>query len=185
LIDREVQHQSASGCGRIIAKMNQLQDQEVIEALYRASQAGVMINLIVRGFCTLRPGVPGMSENIAVHSIIGRFLEHGRIFYFRNGQEDPRDGDYYISSADWMYRNLHARIEAACPVEDRSLRTRLWQILNVCLSDRRLCWDMASDGSYTLRNAEGLSPDAPEALGAHQALMNLTLARRMQETDAE
>ena len=184
LIDREIAVHAAKGNGRMIVKMNQLQDQEVTEALYRASQAGVKIDLIVRGFCTLRPGVPGMSENIRVMSIIGRFLEHGRIFYFRNNNDDPRDGEYYIGSADWMYRNLHARVEAICPVEDRGLRARLWQILSICLNDQRQCWDMQSDGSYKLRQPVGLPENAPEAMGTHQALMNLVLqqSRRDQES---
>jgi polyphosphate kinase len=185
LIERETQLHSRSGGGRIVAKMNQLQDQEMIEALYRASEAGVKIDLIVRGFCTLRPGVPGMSENIRVMAIIGRFLEHGRIFYFRNGQDDPRDGDYYIGSADWMYRNLNARVEAVCPIEDRTLRSRLWQILNVCLNDQRQGWDMQSDGSYVARTPTGLPEGAVEALGTHQALMNLTLQSRQQQQEPE
>jgi polyphosphate kinase len=133
--------------------------------------------LIVRGFCTLRPAVAGMSENIRICSVIGRFLEHSRIFYFRNGQEDPRDGEYYIGSADWMYRNLNARVEAVCPIEDRSLRGRLWQVLSTCLNDRRQAWDMQSDGSYVLRQPENLAEGAVEAMGTHQALMHLTLQR--------
>ena len=179
LIDREIEAHTAKGggAGRIIVKMNQMQDQEVIEALYRASQAGVKIDLIVRGFCTLKPGVPGMSENIRVQTVIGRFLEHGRIFYFRNGQEDPRDGDFYIGSADWMYRNLNARVEAVCPIEDRTLRARLWQILTICLNDQRQAWDMQSDGSYVLRYPKDVAEGSLEALGTHQALMQTTLQR--------
>ncbi len=177
LIDREVALHSERSPGRIIVKMNQMQDQEVIEALYRASAAGVKIDLIVRGFCTLRPGVPGMSENIRVVAIIGRFLEHGRIFYFRNGQEDPRDGDYYIGSADWMYRNLNARVEAVCPIEDRTLRSRLWQILSICLNDQRQAWDMQSNGTYIMRQPTDPADGSLEAVGTHQALMNVTLQR--------
>ena len=119
MIEREASLHSPKQPGRIIAKMNQLEDREVTDALYRASEAGVKIDLIVRGFCWLRPGVPGMSENIRVIRVIGRFLEHGRIFWFRNGQEDPLDGEFYIGSADWMYRNLNTRVEAVCPIEDR------------------------------------------------------------------
>jgi polyphosphate kinase len=115
-----------------------------------------------------------------VQTIIGRFLEHGRIFYFRNGQDDPRDGDFYIGSADWMYRNLNARVEAVCPIEDRSLRARLWQILSVCMNDQRQAWDMQSDGSYLQRRPDGLAEGALEALGAHQALMQLTLQRQQE-----
>jgi polyphosphate kinase len=177
LIEREVSLHSKKHPGRIIVKMNQMQDLEVIEALYRASEAGVKIDLIVRGFCTLKPGVPGMSENIRVISVIGRFLEHGRIFYFRNGQEDPRDGEFYIGSADWMYRNLNARVEAVCPIEDRTLRGRLWQILTICLNDQRQTWDMQSDGSYVLRYPKDAADGSTESLGTHQALMQLTLNR--------
>jgi polyphosphate kinase len=162
------------GAGRIIAKMNQLQDQEVIDALYRASQAGVSIDLIVRGFCCLRPGVPGLSHNIRVTSIIGRFLEHSRIFYFRSGQEDPLNGQFYIGSADWMYRNLHMRVEAACPIESRPLRQRLWTILQTCLADQRQCWDMMPDGTYIQRQpAAGAAAESTAHLGTQQRLMNL------------
>jgi polyphosphate kinase len=175
LIERETSLHAPQNPARIIVKMNQLQDKEVTDALYKASQAGVTIDLIIRGFCTLRPGVPGMSENIRITSIIGRFLEHSRIFYFRNGQEDPRDGLYFIGSADWMYRNLHTRMEAACPVEDRSLRGRLWQILNVCLHDHRQCWDMHNDGTYTLRSPDGFAEGSLEATGTHQTLMSMAV----------
>jgi polyphosphate kinase len=172
LIEREVLSHSPSSPGRIIAKMNQLEDRAVTDALYRASQAGVKIDLIVRGFCCLRPGVPGLSENIRVSSIVGRFLEHSRIFYFRNGREDPHEGEFYIGSADWMYRNLNTRVEAVAPIEDRAGRRRLWAILEQCLRDRRQAWDMNADGAYTLRSAEGLSPESPEAIGTHQCFMN-------------
>jgi polyphosphate kinase len=175
LIEREMSLHTPANPGRIIVKMNQLQDKDVTDALYKASNAGVKIDMIIRGFCTLRPGVPGMSENIRVSSIIGRFLEHSRIFYFRNAQEDPKDGMYFIGSADWMYRNLHTRVEAACPVEDRALRAKLWQILNVCLHDHRQCWDMRSDGSYVLRTHEGSPEGSLEATGTHQTLMNIAL----------
>jgi polyphosphate kinase len=183
LIEREVSLHSARNPGRIVVKMNQLQDKEVTDALYKASQAGVKVDMVIRGFCTLRPGVAGMSDNIRVSSIIGRFLEHSRIFYFRNGQEDPKDGLFYIGSADWMYRNLHTRVEAACPVEDRSLRARLWQILNVCLSDHRLCWDMNSDGAYAPRNPGNFAAGSLEATGTHQTLMNLALQSGREEGD--
>ncbi|MCI0630638.1 MAG: polyphosphate kinase 1 [Phycisphaerales bacterium] len=177
LIHQEIAAHSQGKPARIVAKMNQLQDQDIIEALYRASQAGIQVNLIVRGFCTLRPGVPGLSENITVHSIIGRFLEHSRIFYFRNGAADPCDGQFYIGSADWMYRNLSARVEAACPIEDRTLRKRLWEYLNVCMEDRRQGWEMNSDGRYRLRQAKDSEPQQPAGLGTHQTMMNLALQR--------
>src|SRR5678816_709386 len=106
MIEREVENHRAGRPARIIAKMNALEEKKVCRALYRASQAGIKIDLVVRGFCTLKPGVPGLSENIRVISVIGRFLEHSRIFYFRNGAQDELDGEFYIGSADWMYRNL-------------------------------------------------------------------------------
>jgi polyphosphate kinase len=176
LIEREIEHHGAGRPARIVAKMNQLQDREVIEALYAASGAGVPIDLLVRGFCTLRPEVPGMSDNIRVMSIIGRFLEHSRIFYFANGHEDPLDGDFFIGSADWMFRNLHARVEAACPIESRPLKGRLWSILSITLGDHRTGWDMHPDGTHHRRSPEGLDPDSAEALGAHRALMEMTTA---------
>ena len=116
LIHRETQNRRAGGPARIIAKMNQLEDPDIIEALCEASQAGVPIDLIIRGFCCLRPGVPGRTENIRIRSIIGRFLEHSRIFYFANGRQDPAEGEYFIGSADWMFRNLSKRIEVVTPV---------------------------------------------------------------------
>ena len=153
---------------RIVAKMNSLEDREICRKLYEASQAGVKIDLIVRGFCCLRPGVEGMSENIQVVSVIGRFLEHARIYYFHNAG----DADYYIGSADWMYRNLNNRIECITPIYDRAARDRLDEMLNIMLADRRQAWDMHPDGSYTQRQPD---PDDPaRALGTHEALMRLT-----------
>ena len=126
MIQREVEHRQAGRPAHIIAKMNSLEDHKIIRALYAASQAGVPIDLVVRGFCRLRPGVPGMSQNIRVISVVGRFLEHARIFFFRNGASDEVDGEFYIGSADWMYRNLLHRVEAVVPIDDRGLRPRLW-----------------------------------------------------------
>lgn len=166
LIAREVEHRRNNRPAHIVAKMNSLEDVEIIRALYNASQQGVPIELIVRGFCTLRPGVPGMSENIRVISVIGRFLEHSRIFHFQNGSEDPLGGEFFIGSADWMYRNLQARVEAIVPIEPRKLRERLWEILQIMLNDRRQVWDLQPDGSYVQRKG-------PEGdLGTHQILMN-------------
>ena len=176
LIDREVQHKLAGRPSRIIAKMNQLEDPDVVEALCKASQAGVQIDLIIRGFCCLRPGVEGITETIRVRSIIGRFLEHSRIFYFANGFDKPLDGDFFIGSADWMNRNLSKRIEVVTPVMSSGPRQRLWTILDICLRDRRQAWILQSDGNYSqLHPDEG--SDGPEALGTHQALMNLAHAR--------
>jgi len=176
LIEREIEIATGGGNARIVAKMNQLQDREIIDALYRASEAGVEIDLIIRGFCTLRPGVPGLSENIRVISIIGRFLEHSRVFWFSGGHEDPLDGDFFIGSADWMYRNLHNRVEATTPIEHRGHRERLWSILQTCLGDHRQAWDLGPDGRTTLRSPEAFPHDAPQSLGTHQVLMNGALA---------
>jgi len=135
--------------GRIIAKMNQLEDPEMIEALCEASRAGVSIDLIIRGFCCLKPGVPGYTENIRVRSIIGRFLEHSRVYYFGAGASNPLDGEFYIGSADWMFRNLSGRIEVVTPVLAAAPKERLWEILEINLRDRRQAWILDSDGSYS------------------------------------
>jgi polyphosphate kinase len=176
LIEGEIAHRRAGRPARIIGKLNQLEDRGLCEALLAASQAGVPIDLIVRGFCVLRPGVPGVSENIRVTSVIGRFLEHSRIYYFQNGAEDAVDGRFLIGSADWMERNLSERVEAVTPVEARALRERLWKSLQVMLADRREAWDMRPDGSYVQRTPPGAGA-GPEALGTHQTVMELTLRR--------
>jgi len=169
MIDREIEHVRQGRPGMIIAKMNNMEENDISMALYNASQQGVQIDLIVRGFCCLRPGVKGLSERIRVMSIIGRFLEHSRIFYFRNGAVDPVDGEFYIGSADWMYRNLHARVECVVPVLDRSLREKLWELLQGYIKDQRMSWDMNSDGSYQQRKGS----DKGAELGIQQVLMNL------------
>ena len=127
--------------------MNALVDPGIIEALYDASRAGVEIDLIVRGICCLRPGLPDVSDRIRVISIVGRFLEHSRVFYFANGTE----GNYYLGSADWMPRNLDRRVEAVTPVDDRALHQRLRAVLETCLADNRQAWELRSDGTYTQR----------------------------------
>ncbi|SNT27737.1 polyphosphate kinase [Noviherbaspirillum humi] len=147
-IHHEAAMAKAGKRGRIIAKMNALLDESVIRALYEASGAGVKIDLIVRGACALRPGVPGLSENIRVRSIVGRFLEHTRIFYFRNGEQH----DVYLASADWMNRNLFRRIEVAFPVLDRVLKKRvIVEGLNIYLKDNTDAWELGADGSYRRR----------------------------------
>lgn len=152
LIKREIAHQQDSGNGRIIAKMNAIDDVKIIRRLYQASQAGVQIDLIVRGHTRLRPGLPGYSENIRLISILGRFLEHDRIFYFHNNGEP----EYYIGSADWRGRNLHDRVELITPITDPALQERLGDILHEALHDNRLAWDLYADGQYVLRRpAEG------------------------------
>jgi polyphosphate kinase len=177
LIEREAAIASAGGRGRIVVKMNQLEDRSVTDALYAASRAGVSIDLVVRGFCCIRPGVKGLSENIRVTSTIGRFLEHSRIFWFGNGKADPLDGDFYIGSADWMYRNLNTRVECAAPIEARRHRERLWEILQFHLTDRRQRWIMKPDGAYMPSDPMDLAADSsalPEFVGTHQRLMQVT-----------
>ncbi|MEP6591256.1 MAG: RNA degradosome polyphosphate kinase, partial [Gemmatimonadota bacterium] len=147
MIQREVEHARGGRQGKILAKMNALVDEEIIEALYHASNAGVQIDLIVRGICCLRPGVPGVSENIRVTSILGRFLEHSRVAFFRNGGKE----EAYISSADWMPRNLDRRIEAAVPIEDPRHRAEMRRVLETMLEDNRQAWDLQPDGRYVQR----------------------------------
>jgi polyphosphate kinase len=145
LIDREAEHARQGQDARIIAKMNALLDKTVIQALYRASQAGVQVDLIVRGMCALRPGVRGVSENIRVRSIVGRFLEHSRIFYFANGGDE----EIYIGSADWMSRNLYERVEVLVPLRDEMLRERVrYEILDAYLSDNRKARILLKDATY-------------------------------------
>ena len=176
LISRETQNQRAGLPARIIAKMNQLEDPDIIAALCEASQAGVSIDLIVRGFCCLRPGVPGHTENIRIRSIIGRFLEHSRILYFANGRQNPAEGEFFIGSADWMYRNLSKRIEVVTPVFATGPKQRLWEVLDICLRDRREAWVLEPTGKYEqLMPKDGAT--GPEALGTHQTLMDLTRVR--------
>jgi polyphosphate kinase len=137
---------------RIIAKMNALIDVSVIQALYDASADGVKIDVIVRGACALRPGVPGLSENITVRSIIGRFLEHSRIYYFRNELAH----DVYLASADWMSRNLFRRIEVAFPILDKALKRRvITEGLDPYLRDNVNAWLLDSNGNYTRRKSRG------------------------------
>ncbi|BAU08905.1 polyphosphate kinase 1 [Fischerella sp. NIES-3754] len=148
LIRREIEHSQNGEKGRIIAKMNSLVDPQIIATLYEASQAGVEIDLIIRGICCLRPGVPDVSANIRVISIIGRFLEHSRIFHFHNNGQD----EIYIGSADWMPRNLDRRVEAVTPVEDPKILQNLQNILEIMLADNRQAWELKSDGSYIQRH---------------------------------
>jgi polyphosphate kinase len=165
MIQREIEICRNGGTGRIIAKMNALVDREVIPALYQASQAGVQIDLIVRGICCLRPGVKGISENIRVISIIGRYLEHSRIFYFQNGGAE----EIYIGSADWMTRNLSRRVEAVTPIESLEIVRDLQEILGIMLADNRHAWELQTDGSYIQRKPEA---DAP-VQSSHNLLMEM------------
>jgi polyphosphate kinase len=175
LIEREIANLEAGLPARVVCKMNQLEDLEICALLSRASQAGVPIDLIVRGLCRLVPGVPGLTENIRIRSIVGRFLEHSRIYHFASGSDDPLEGEFLISSADWMHRNLSERVEAAVPINERRLRARLWEILEVCLADHRTAWQMQPDGSYVQLFPEG--DDDPGAEGTHVTMMRLALAR--------
>ncbi|HVT16822.1 MAG TPA: polyphosphate kinase 1 [Thermoanaerobaculia bacterium] len=162
LISRELEHQRDGRGGHIIAQMNSLEDREIVEALYAASAAGVEMDLIVRGICRLRPGLSGHSETIRVISIVGRFLEHARIFYFANAGQP----EIFIGSADWMSRNLDYRVEAIVPVEDPRLQEELKTILDIQLADNVKAWDLQSDGTYRQRTpANGDAPrDSQEIL---------------------
>ncbi len=179
MIDREILNcRAGKPCG-IVAKMNSLEDIGICQALYRASGEGVPIDLIVRGFCCLRPGVAGLSENIRVTSIVGRFLEHARLFHFRNGCENPAEGEFYFGSADWMYRNLSNRVEAIVPVEEPALREKCWEILRIQLADQRQAWDMQPEGSYIQRTPT----DPSNELSCHEQFMRLA-RQRVGESEA-
>jgi len=176
LIEGEIANHEAGRPARIVCKMNQLEDREICLLLLRASQAGVPIDLIVRGLCCLAPGVSGLTDNIRIRSVVGRFLEHSRIFHFAAGSDDPLEGTFLIGSADWMHRNLSERVEAAVPIVDRRLRARLWEILETCLADRRNAWELQPDGSY--RQLYPDPEDSAQLEGTHSTLMRLALARR-------
>jgi polyphosphate kinase len=170
LIDREIEAAKAGRPARIWAKMNQLEDMEIMSRLILASQAGVEIELGIRGFCCLRPGIPGISENIRVVSVIGRFLEHSRIFHFAAGAEDPMDGDWLIGSADWMKRNLDGRVEVIVPVKDPEARRRLNRIMMVNINDRHDSWEMQSDGSYDQLRLSSPQGSMSESFGTFDSL---------------
>jgi polyphosphate kinase len=172
LIRREVEHHRAGRPARVIAKMNQLEDEAMMKTLADASSAGVPIELIVRGFCCLRPGVAGFSDNIRVRSIIGRFLEHSRIFHFAAGEHDPLRGEFFIGSADWMHRNLSDRVEVVTPVTAAGARERLWEILDLMLRDRRQAWMMNADGSYQRLESDAVNDNRPR-LGSHELLIRI------------
>ena len=167
LIQREIEHSKNGRSGRIIAKMNSLVDPQIIATLYEASQAGVQIDLLIRGICCLRPGLRHVSENIRVMSIVGRYLEHSRIFYFQNDGND----EVYIGSADWMTRNLDRRVEAVTPVEEPALAKDLQEILGILMSDNRQAWELQSDGAYIQRQPG----DQPER-NAQNILMEMAVS---------
>ncbi|MDH6098587.1 polyphosphate kinase 1 [Anabaenopsis sp. FSS-46] len=168
LIHREIENVQNGFSGRIVAKMNSLVDPQIIATLYAASGAGVEIDLIIRGICCLRPGLKNISENIRVISIIGRFLEHSRIYYFHNnGQEE-----IYIGSADWMRRNLDRRVEVITPIKDPDIAKDLQEILGIMLADNRQAWELQSDGTYIQRRP---GDDCP-ATSSQTTLLNMALS---------
>jgi polyphosphate kinase len=173
-IQREIRVHTPESPGLIQMKMNALEDSDITRALYQAAQAGVKIDLIVRDTCRLRPGLPGLSENVTVISIVGRFLEHARIFYFRNGGSE----EYYIGSADCMKRNLESRIEVVAPVEKPSLRAELRFILDTQLADQRAAWVMQPDGSYVQRRP----PKRKSARSCQQVFIEQTEKRHRDAT---
>ncbi len=156
MIDREIEHAQAGRPARIVIKNNSVADQGMIKTLYRASQAGVKVDMVVRGVCCLRPGITGISDKIQVRSIVGRFLEHSRIYYFLNGGEE----ELYIGSADLMERNLDRRVEVVCPIQDPTLKRHLRDtVLEALLSDTHRAWELQPDGSYLrVRPPEGVEP---------------------------
>lgn len=173
LIRAEIEAHKKGGNGLIIAKMNSLEDEVITEALYEASANGVQVVLYVRGFCCLKPGIKGLSENIKVYSIIGRFLEHSRVFYFACGSKNPVEGHYYIGSADWMHRNLHNRVELVVPIYDEGIKKKLWDYLEVVRQDNRRSWELMTDGTYKQR----VPAPGEEEKGTHEIMMQLTSSR--------
>ncbi len=170
LISRETEHARAGREARIVAKMNSLVDADVIAALYSASQAGVSVDLLVRGICCLRPGIPGVSENIRVRALIDRFLEHARVIYFENGGNE----EVYGSSADWMPRNFRRRVEVMYPILDESLKRRvIEEILGNTWRDTAKAWSLQASGTYTRLAA----PEGESALRSQQRFMELTRER--------
>jgi polyphosphate kinase len=168
LIQKELDEAKEGRPAKIIAKMNSLEDPLIIQKLYEASQAGVSIDMIVRGVCRLIPQKKGLSDNIRVHSIIGRFLEHSRVYHFHNGGEDL----YYIGSADWMHRNLDARVEVLAPIEHPRLKKYLKFMLDIYLHDNHQRWVMKSNGNYKKVKPK----DADKKIGTHDYLMAHTKA---------
>ncbi|WP_442938347.1 polyphosphate kinase 1 [Nostoc sp.] len=167
LIHREIENVQNGFSGRIVAKMNALVDPQIIATLYEASRAGVQIDLIIRGVCCLRPGLKDISENIRIISIIGRFLEHSRIFYFHNNTQE----EIYIGSADWMRRNLDRRVEVITPVKDPDIAKDLQEIMGIMLADNRQAWELQADGTYIQRRPYDDSPEA----NSQKLLMNMAL----------
>ena len=162
-INREAENAKDGKPARIIAKINALNEPQIIDALYAASQAGVKIQLIVRGICSLRPGVPGLSENIQVRSIVGRFLEHSRVYYFLNDGSE----EFYCSSADWMDRNMFRRNESCFEIRQKAMKEQIRHDLELFLADNCQAWSLHGDGSY-----ERLSPGKNEPVSAQDTFLN-------------
>jgi polyphosphate kinase len=173
LIEREIEHHKNGRPAHIIIKANSLEETAVCRALSKAAQAGVPVDLIIRGICCLKPFRSGEGTNPRVLSVIGRFLEHSRILYFRNGQADLMDGEIFISSADPMYRNLHRRVEVAVPIRSLAAKERCWEVLTVAMHDSVLGWDLMPDGTYVQRKPDS----ATLSVGSHQLLMRLAKDR--------
>jgi len=170
-IEREIEHAEAGRDARIIVKVNALIEPQIIDALYRASAAGVKIDLIVRGMCALRPGIEGLSENISVRSIVGRFLEHSRVYYFLNGGNE----EFLCSSADWMDRNFFHRTEVCFPIRQRPLKDRLKADLELFLADNCQAWKLLPDGRY-----EKILPGDEPAISAQSGFLQELAATSQQ-----
>jgi polyphosphate kinase len=171
-IDREIAQHREKTPGLIQFKMNAMDDPDIARALYKASRAGVRVDLIIRDSCLIRPGLPGISDNIRVISIVGRFLEHARLYYFRNNGSE----EYLIGSADAMQRNLQSRVELLVPVERRKLQQELRRFLDIQLNDRRSAWEMQPDGTYRQRQPVA----ADEEKGGQQKLIELAARQQKQ-----
>lgn len=187
LIQRERDHAKLGNQSLIIAKFNNMEENDLSLALYEASQNKVPIHLIVRGFCCIKPHIKGVSETLTVRSTLGRFLEHSRIFYFRNGKENPLDGDFFLGSADWMYRNLHGRVEAISPIYDKVAKEKLWSILQLYLNDTKQTWIMRADGTYdkkyknTETQSNGVQNDLMKSVLAQQHVTEDDLVKEERE----
>ncbi|MDH3482579.1 MAG: RNA degradosome polyphosphate kinase, partial [Gammaproteobacteria bacterium] len=167
-IKRETRHVEDGKDARIVAKMNSLNEPQLIDALYAASQAGVKIDLIVRGICSLRPGVKGLSENIHVRSIVGRFLEHSRVYYFLNDGNE----EFYCGSADWMDRNMFRRNESCFEIRQKAMKEQIRHDLELFLADNCDAWVLSGDGTYTR-----LSPGKRKRISAQETFVELLAAK--------
>jgi polyphosphate kinase len=173
-IEREARHAAGGKPALIQLKMNALEDPQITRALYQASQAGVKVDLILRDTCRLRPGLPGLSDNVRVISIVGRFLEHARVFHFANNGDE----EWFLGSADCMTRNLNSRVEALAPVEEPRLRAELRELIDAQLADDRGAWEMGPDGSYALRQP----PKGSKGKSSQQVLIERHERRYKQAT---